>query len=78
MPGWQSEPFAIEVKKGESKAFCMCGQSKNGPYCDGTHTRVGGRPHVEKFDADKTIYVCGCQQSGNRPYCDGTHETLAG
>jgi len=25
MTGWQNEPFAIDVKEGETKAFCMCG-----------------------------------------------------
>lgn len=29
-----------DTKKG--KLFlCRCGQSKNKPYCDGTHTKVG-------------------------------------
>ena len=37
MTGWQTHPFAIEVKAGNKISFCMCGQSKNGPYCDGTH-----------------------------------------
>ena len=33
--GWQNEPFVIEVKKGDTKAFCVCGKSRSGPYCDG-------------------------------------------
>lgn len=35
MTGWQDHPFGISVKKGETVAFCMCNNSKNGPYCDG-------------------------------------------
>ncbi|MEE9574769.1 MAG: CDGSH iron-sulfur domain-containing protein, partial [Gammaproteobacteria bacterium] len=35
MTRWQKEPFAIDVKVGDTKAFCACGLSKNGPYCDG-------------------------------------------
>ncbi len=77
MSGWQNHPFEINVKAGETKAFCMCGHSKNGPFCDGSHKTTTITPHVETFDEDKTVYVCGCQQSGNRPYCDGTHKTLS-
>jgi len=73
---WQNEPFEIEVKKGETKAFCACNQSKNGPYCDGSHEGTGKTPYVITFDEDQTIYACGCQQSKNRPFCDGTHNTL--
>jgi len=76
MSGWQSEPFAVEVKAGETKAFCKCGLSKNGPFCDGSHESTDKTPYVVTFDEDKTIYACGCHQSGNRPFCDGTHMTL--
>lgn len=76
MTTWQNEPFAVDVKAGDTKAFCMCGLSKNGPFCDGSHSTTDKTPDVVKFDADKTLYVCGCQQSGNRPYCDGTHTKL--
>ncbi|MES0371387.1 MAG: CDGSH iron-sulfur domain-containing protein [Mariprofundaceae bacterium] len=76
MSGWQSKPFEVKVKAGESKAFCMCGLSKNGPFCDGSHVTTDKTPEVVKFDEDKTIYICGCQQSNNRPYCDGTHKSL--
>jgi CDGSH-type Zn-finger protein len=77
MSGWQGEPFAVEVKAGETKAFCMCGLSKNGPFCDGSHVTTDKTPEVVKFEEDQTVYVCGCQQSGNRPYCDGTHKSLS-
>ena len=73
---WQTKPYAITVKKDETIAFCACGLSKNGPYCDGSHVATDLTPHVVTFDADKTIYACGCKHSNNRPYCDGTHKTL--
>ena len=34
------EPSAEEIKKAEeakTAAMCMCKQSKNPPYCDGSH-----------------------------------------
>jgi glutamate synthase domain-containing protein 2 len=70
---WQNKPFAIEIKTGETKAFCMCGLSQNGPFCDGSHKTTDITPNVVTFDEDKTVYACGCGQSANRPYCDGTH-----
>ena len=78
MSGWQNEPFPVEVKSGETKAFCMCGLSKSGPFCDGTHGKENTKatPQVETFDKDKTLYVCGCGQSANRPYCDGSHKSI--
>ncbi|WP_085905938.1 glutamate synthase-related protein [Kiloniella majae] len=76
MAGWQNEPFAIDVKEGETKAFCMCGLSQNGPFCDGSHTTTNTTPEVISFTEDKTLYACGCQQSKNKPFCDGSHKNI--
>ncbi len=33
----------MEIKVGnESKWICMCGLSKNQPYCDGSHKKTSG------------------------------------
>lgn len=77
MSEWQNQPFAIDVKEGDSKGFCACGQTQNAPFCDGTHKGTEKTPYVEKFTEDKTIYVCGCRQSKNLPFCDGSHKTLS-
>ena len=76
MAEWQKKPFEFEVKAGDIKAFCMCGKSQGGPFCDGSHAGSGIAPNVVKFEENKTVYACGCQQSKARPYCDGTHSTL--
>jgi CDGSH-type Zn-finger protein len=76
MTGWQKGPFEIKVKAGESVAFCMCGKSKNGPYCDGSHKGSGITPKLIKFEKETTVFACGCQQSNKRPFCDGTHKDL--
>jgi CDGSH-type Zn-finger protein len=34
-------PNGKELKKMRIASFCRCGQSKNMPYCDGTHRKVG-------------------------------------
>ena len=76
MTGWQNKPFEIKAKKGGTIAFCMCGKSKNGPYCDGSHEGTGITPKVVSYDEDSMIYACGCRQSKGLPLCDGTHTTL--
>lgn len=77
MTGWQNKPFEIKAKKGDTIAFCMCGKSKNGPYCDGSHEGTGITPKVITYDEDSTVYACGCRQSKGLPFCDGTHATLS-
>jgi len=54
----------------------MCSNSKNGPYCDGSHKGTGISPAVVRCDKDTIIHACGCQHSKNRPLCDGTHKTI--
>ena len=76
MGRWKTEPFVINVKAGDTRAFCACGLSEDGPYCDGSHIRTNDEPHVVTFEEDKTIYICGCLDSNNRPYCDGSHKKL--
>lgn len=77
MSGWQNKPFKMEVRSGEKKVFCMCGLSKNGPLCDGSHSReeTDKTPKVITFEEDKTIFICGCCRSSNRPFCDGSHKS---
>lgn len=76
MAGWQNHPYEIKAKPGETIAFCMCGKSKNGPFCDGSHKGSGIVPKVITYDKETTIFACGCQESKNRPFCDGTHKSL--
>ncbi|MDX2469472.1 MAG: CDGSH iron-sulfur domain-containing protein [SAR324 cluster bacterium] len=70
----QNKPYAVEVKAGETKYFCKCGESKTMPHCDGAHESTGVEPMVETFDKDQTVYICGCFKSGTRPFCDGAHK----
>ncbi len=34
------EQAPLEVKAGESKWVCMCGLSRNKPFCDGSHKQT--------------------------------------
>ncbi|NBS79664.1 CDGSH iron-sulfur domain-containing protein [bacterium] len=42
---WQSSPYKIDAKSGQTLAFCTCGQSKNPPFCDGSHKGSGKAPN---------------------------------
>ena len=70
------KPIAVELKKGEEKYFCTCGESKGQPFCDGSHRTTSFKPM--KFSAEETgtAYLCMCKHSKNFPYCDGSHATL--
>ena len=72
----QKAPYAVAVEAGKDYWWCACGNSKNQPFCDGSHK---GGPFVPmKYSATeaKTVYFCGCKQSANKPLCDGSHNKL--
>ena len=42
--------IAVEVEKGKSYYWCACGQSKNQPFCDGSHKGTEFNPVVYKAE----------------------------
>lgn len=72
----QRGPFKIDVQAGKDYWWCACGQSKNQPFCDGSHKSTGFTPLQYKATESKTVYFCGCKHSGAKPLCDGTHSRL--
>ena len=68
-------PFEVKPQQ-ESVWICMCGLSKNQPFCDGSHKDTGLTPMA--FIAEKTeeVWLCGCKSTGGKPFCDGTHNSL--
>jgi len=69
----------------KAKYICRCGQSKNYPYCDGTHKEVNKATGSDfsplKVDRAEMganeVWICGCGHSKGRqrgfPFCDGSH-----
>lgn len=72
----QKGPFPTPVVTGKTYYWCSCGQSKNQPFCDGSHKGSEFSPTQYKAEKDGTVYFCGCKQSGKGPLCDGSHSSL--
>ncbi|MDA3853615.1 MAG: CDGSH iron-sulfur domain-containing protein [Bacteroidales bacterium] len=66
-------PIAVEIKKGEKKAWCSCGLSAKQPFCDGSHQKTDFKPLIFEEEADTKVYLCTCKKTKNPPYCDGSH-----
>ena len=72
----QKAPYAVEVTAGQSYYWCSCGQSKNQPFCDGSHKTTSFTPVAFTAEKTETVYLCGCKQSANGAFCDGSHNKL--
>jgi CDGSH-type Zn-finger protein len=72
----QKSPIGVDLVKGETYFWCSCGQSRNQPFCDGSHK--GGPFSPLKYEATATEkkFLCACKQTANKPFCDGTHKSL--
>jgi len=72
----QKSPYGVQVEAGKAYFWCACGQSKNQPFCDGSHKGSSFTPVQYKADATKQVWFCGCKHTKNRPLCDGTHSRI--
>ena len=73
----QKAPYPVAVEAGKDYWWCACGQSKNQPFCDGSHKKDAVfNPVKWTAPAAGTKYFCGCKQSKGQPLCDGTHKAL--
>jgi len=67
-----NNPYIVTLDGGPHY-ICQCGQSKNRPYCDGSHKDTDKEPFVLNISEKQEVALCGCLQSKNLPFCDGTH-----
>ncbi|MBS0126581.1 CDGSH iron-sulfur domain-containing protein [Thetidibacter halocola] len=72
----QKSPYAIDVAAGKSYFWCACGQSKNQPFCDGSHKGTEFSPVKYTAEKDGKAFFCGCKHSARAPLCDGSHSKL--
>ena len=69
------QPAMVELEPGKY-FWCACGESKNQPFCDGSHRTTEFTPVAFEVTEKKKYFLCQCKQSKNKPFCDGTHRTL--
>jgi CDGSH-type Zn-finger protein len=43
-------PYLVESEAKGKVALCRCGQSKNKPYCDGTHVKSNFKAEPTEID----------------------------
>ena len=71
----QKAPYPVAVEAGKDYWWCACGQSKNQPFCDGSHKAAAVfTPIKYSATASTTVYFCGCKATSNAPLCDGSHK----
>ncbi len=72
----QKGPYAINLEAGKEYHWCACGQSKNQPFCDGSHVGSEFKPVAFTAKESGKSFLCGCKHSKKPPFCDGTHNKL--
>ncbi len=71
----QKAPYEVDLEPG-LYWWCACGESKNQPFCDGSHVGTEFLPKEFRITEEKKYWLCGCKRTKNAPYCDGTHNKL--
>ena len=69
-------PKVMELEAGKDYWWCQCGQSKDQPFCDGSHAGTEFEPIQFKVEKTRHYALCTCKRTSKRPFCDGTHSRL--
>lgn len=71
-----TQPIAVDVEAGKNYFWCSCGQSKNQPFCDGSHKGSEFSPVKWQAQDSGTRWFCACKQTNGQPFCDGSHKAI--
>ena len=72
----QKSPYKVALEAGKTYYWCVCGQSKKQPFCDGSHKTTPFTPLAYTAEKSGDAWLCGCKHTHTKPMCDGTHKTL--
>jgi CDGSH-type Zn-finger protein len=73
--GNSNQPYFCDLEP-DTYFWCACGQSKNQPFCDGSHKTTNIRPVELNLERRELVALCGCKRTCSKPLCDGTHLNL--
>lgn len=71
-----NKPIQTDLEPGQEYYFCACGQSRNQPFCDGSHKGSGFNPIPFTAEQNKG-FLCMCKHTRNPPFCDGSHNQFS-
>jgi len=72
-----NKPASVKLEAGKTYDFCMCGRSKDGLFCDGSHEGTSCEPKSFTVDKTREYQLCRCKSSDNLPFCSGNHSYYA-
>ncbi len=72
-----NKPRKVKLNEGEEYYFCVCGRSKDQPFCDGSHAGTLFKPMAFTAEASEDAYLCACKHTQNAPFCDGSHKQFS-
>lgn len=73
---YAKEPDALNLDPKKTYMWCSCGQSKNQPFCDGSHADSGFEPLPFSPKDGYMVWLCNCKHTRRPPFCDGAHHKL--
>jgi len=71
----KNEPLQIELEAGKH-LYCVCGMSKNNPFCNGSHHGTTNKPILFELKKKRKVSICTCKMTKTPPYCDMSHEAM--
>ena len=71
----QKAPYGVDLAPGDYY-WRSCGQSKNQPFCGGSHKGSDFTPRKFTLALAEEVWLCGCKRTGKTPFCDGKHKNL--
>ena len=69
----QRGSFQVLMEPGKTYLSCTCGQSKQGPWCDGSQTGTDFKPFKFTYEGEAEVKsICGCEKNrdGSGGMCD--------